>query len=108
MQAGRAIRDAPWGMSIFFACLAGIEVVCAFMAASIAVSYHLFIGEVTDAVEVGVGLLFIRELSQRTYSGLRYGKTKQYRNFLIVLSILVTFGLIMDPLTAKIFAGYIQ
>ena len=108
LQACRVIQDAPWGVPMIFACLAGIEVVSAYLAASIAVSYHLFIGEITDAVEVGVGLLFIRELSQQTYRGIRYGKTKQFRNFFLVLALLVTLGMIMDPLTAKIFAGYIQ
>ena len=108
LQAGRAIRDAPGGLPLLFACLAGVEVSCAFLAASVAVSYNLFIGEVTDAVEVGVGLLFIRELSQQTYNGMRNGNTKQYRNFLIVLAGLVLTGLIMDPLCAKIFAGYVQ
>ena len=96
------------GTPFLFACLAGIEVVSAFFAASIAVSYHLFIGEVTDAVEVGVGLLFIRELSQQTYTGIRHGEAKQYRNFFITLGLLVTLGLILDPLCAKVFAGYIQ
>jgi hypothetical protein len=108
LQAGRALRDAPWGIPKVFACFAGIEVCCAFLAASIAVSYHLFIGEITDAVEVGVGLLFIRELSQQTYRGIRYGKTKQFRNFFVVLFLLVALGMIMDPLTAKLFAGYVQ
>jgi hypothetical protein len=66
LQAGRAIRDAPRdGFARLFVCIAGIEVVSAFLAASVAVSYHLFIGEITDAVEVGVGLFFIRELSQQ-------------------------------------------
>jgi hypothetical protein len=108
LQAARAIRDAPWGVPIVFACFAGVEVCCAFLAASIAVSFHLFIGEITDAVEVGVGLLFIRELSQQTYRGIRHGKTKQFRNFFLVLLLLVALGMLMDPLCAKVFAGYIQ
>lgn len=108
LQAGRAIRDAPHGLGMMFACFAGIEVCCAFLAASIAVSYHLFIGEVTDAVEVGVGLLFIRELSQQTYRGIRHGKSKQFRNFFVVVFIMVVLGMLLDPLAARIFAGYIQ
>lgn len=110
LQAGRAMGDAPklgWA-SFLFACLAGLEVICAFLSASIAVSYHLFIGEVTDAVEVGVGLLFIRELSQQTYRGIRYGKTKQFWNFFIMLAVLVGLGMCLDPLSAKLFAGYVQ
>ena len=108
LQAVRAIRDTPWGLSKCFALLAGFEVMCAFVSAGIAVSYHLFIGKVTDAVEVGVGLLFIRDLSQRTYAGLRYGKTKQFRNFFITLTVLIGLGLVMDPISAKLFAGYVQ
>jgi len=108
LQAMTAIRDAPLGIPILFAIFAGIEVICAFLAASIAVSYNLFIGEVTDAVEVGVGLLFIRELSQQTYHGIGSGKTKQFRNFLLMVMVLVGIGMILDPLTAKIFAGYVQ
>lgn len=109
LQAFRAIRSAyPLCVPTLFACFAALEVVCAFVAASIAVSYNLFIGEVTDAVEVGVGLLFIRELSQKTYSGIRHGNTKQYRMFFTVLAILLTAGMIMDPLCALIFAGYVQ
>ena len=99
---------APLGPNLCFAFLAGVEVVCAFIAASIAVSYNLFIGNVTDAVEVGVGLLFVRELSQRTYSAIRYGDRRQYRNFFVCLTVLLTVGMIIDPLAAKLFAGYIQ
>jgi len=111
LQAGKVVRDTVGqGWSFLFAILAAVEVVSAFVAAGIAVSYHLFIGEVTDAVEVGVGLLFIRELSRQTYSGLKEGegKSKQYKQFLAVLGILVVIGMFMDPLTARIYAGYIQ
>ncbi|CAJ1944972.1 unnamed protein product [Cylindrotheca closterium] len=111
IQAGKSIRDSVGKGWVFgFALLAAVEVTSAFVAAGIAVSYHLFIGEVTDAVEVGVGLLFIRELSRQTYAGLKEGrgKNKQYKHFLAVLSILIVLGMCMDPLTAKIFAGYIQ
>ena len=108
LQAINAISQAPCGAPMCFACLAGVEVVCAFVAAAIAVSYHLFIGNVTDAVEVGVGLLFIRELSQRTYSAIRYGNKRRYRNFFVCLAVLVILGMIIDPLSAQIFAGYIQ
>jgi len=112
IQAGKIVRDTVGkGWSFLFAILAAVEVISAFVAASISVSYHLFIGEVTDAVEVGVGLLFIRELSRQTYAGLKEGgngKNKQYKHFLVVLSVLVVIGMFMDPLTAKIYAGYVQ
>lgn len=108
LQAARAIKGAPLGIPMLFALLAGVEIVSAFLAASVAVSYNLFIGEVTDAVAVGVGLLFIRELSQKTYRGLKSDKTKQYRIYSLVLALLVIAGMIMDPLCAKLFAGYIQ
>ena len=83
---------------------------CAFLSAGVAVSYHLFIGEVANAVEVGIGLLFIRELSQQTYRGLKRGKDngKEYRTFFLAIAVLVGMGLIVDPLCAKIFAGHIQ
>ena len=108
LQSATAIRNAVWGLPMFFAVIAGVEVVCAFLSASVAVSYHLFIGEATDAVEVGVGLLFIRELSQQTYHGIGSGKTKQFRNFFVMVMVLVSVGMILDPLTAKVFAGYVQ
>jgi hypothetical protein len=108
LQAGRVLAKAPWGVPMCFAVLAAVEVVCAFLAASIAVSYSLFIGELTDAVEVGVGLLFIRELSQRAYAGIRYGKTKQYLQFFSVLTLLVVAGMCMDPAYAYLFAGHVQ
>lgn len=108
LQAGRAIRDSKWGTPMMFALIAGVEVLCAFLAASVAVSYHLFIGEVTDAVEVGVGLLFIRELSQQTYHGIGSGKIKQFKNFFLMVTALVSIGMVLDPLSAKIFAGYVQ
>ena len=114
LQAIRAIKNAPLLSSAqFFALLAGVEVICAFLSASIAVSYNLFIGEVTDAVSVGVGLLFIRELSSKTYSAIRNrgnnGKNqRQYLNFFICLSVLLLVGMIMDPLSSYLFAGYVQ
>lgn len=98
LQAGRVLRNATTLIPLLFAALAGFEVMAAFLAACISVSYHLHIGEVTDAVAVGVGLLFIRELSQRAYVGIRQGKTKQYRSFFTVLAILVVCGMLMDPL----------
>eukprot|EP00545_Synedropsis_sp_CCMP1620_P003354 CAMPEP_0119018520 /NCGR_PEP_ID=MMETSP1176-20130426/19602_1 /TAXON_ID=265551 /ORGANISM="Synedropsis recta cf, Strain CCMP1620" /LENGTH=263 /DNA_ID=CAMNT_0006972543 /DNA_START=85 /DNA_END=876 /DNA_ORIENTATION=+ len=105
LQAFRVIRDAPNGSPLVFASLAGIEVVCAYLAACIAISYNLYIGEVTDAVEVGVGLLFIRELSQRAYAGIRYGKTKQYKVFFGVLTSLVVIGMVLDPVWERKFAA---
>ena len=104
LQAGRVIRNATTLVPLLFAALAGIEVMAAFLAACISVSYHLHIGEVTDAVSVGVGLLFIRELSQRAYVGIRQGETKQYRSFFTVLTVLVVSGMLMDPLCEHLFA----
>lgn len=105
LQAGRVVKNAPPNASMIFAILAAIEVVSAYIAACIAVSYNLYIGEVTDAVEVGVGLLFIRELSQRAYAGIRQGDKKQYRSFFTVLGTLVAIGMLMDPLCERLFAG---
>lgn len=104
LQVYRVTHAAPNGIALCFALLAGIEVVSAYFAACIAVSYSLYIGEVTDAIEVGVGLLFIRELSQRAYAGIRYGKTKQYRTYFTVLALLVVTGMVMDPLCERWFA----
>ena len=104
LRAVRVIQSAPFGTTLIFACLAGIEIVAAYFAACIAVSYNLYIGEVTDAVEVGVGLLFIRELSQRAYTGIRHGKIKQYKSFFGVLTALVVIGMCMDPLCERLFA----
>ena len=57
---------------------------------------------------MGVGLLFIRELSKQTYAGLRNGKKKQYGSFFFVIVVLVALGTLMDPLCAWLFAGYVQ
>ena len=117
IQAGRAIRGAPTCAGLGFALLAGFEVTWAFVAASVAISYNLYIGEVTDAIEVGVGLLFVRELSSRAYQGIRQKrnksqwkqtngeyKVKQYKTFFSVLIVLVTIGSFMDPLCEFLFA----
>lgn len=104
LQAARSIRGTSFGtMAWFFALLAGLEVLCAFFAATIAVSYNLHIGELTDAIEVGVGLLFIRELSSRAYQGLRYKKEKQYFQFFSVVFLVVLIGFILDPMYESIF-----
>jgi len=107
LQAGRAIWNAPIDgtTTIIFAILAGTEVLCAYLSASIAISYNLHIGEVTDAVEVGVGLLFIRELSSRAYAGLRYKRQKQYMSFFIVVAVLLLGGFIIDPTLEAIFVS---
>ena len=97
-QAVRAIAKAPSKGGLVFAWFAALEVVCAFFAASISISQKLYIGEVTDAVEVGVGLLFIRELSTRAYHGIRQKKRKQYLFFFVVLLTLVILGLLMHPI----------
>mmetsp|Transcript_10230 Transcript_10230/g.11415 ORF Transcript_10230/g.11415 Transcript_10230/m.11415 type:complete len:287 (+) Transcript_10230:175-1035(+) len=105
IQAVKVLRIAPFGCPMFFACFAAIEVFSAYFAACIAISYNLFIGEVTDAVEVGVGLLFIRELSQRAYTGITSDGSKQHTVFFSVLALLVTVGMFMDPLCEYIFAN---
>ena len=104
LQVNHVIQNVSSFVPLMFAILAGIEVMAAFVAACISVSYHLYIGEVTDAVAVGVGLLFIRELSQQAYAGIRQGKTKQYKSFFTVLGILTACGMLMDPLCERLFA----
>jgi len=104
LQAARTIKETsfatiPW----CFALLAGLEVVCAFFAATIAISYNLHIGELTDAIEVGVGLLFIRELSAKAYAGLTHKKRKQYRQFFSVVFLVVLIGFILDPMYERMF-----
>jgi hypothetical protein len=102
IQAFKVIRIAECGSQAVFAAFAVIEVVAAYSAATMAVAYQLYVGEVTDAVEVGVGLLFIRELSQRTYSGLQdsdEGKgAKRYKVFFSVLGALVVVGMFTEHL----------
>jgi hypothetical protein len=105
LQAIRVVTTADRTTpTYFFAILVGLEVVAAYVSACIAVSYNLYIGEVTDAVEVGVGLLFIRELGKKAYSGIRWGEHKQYREFFTVLIILIAFGMSMHPLWEYWFA----
>ena len=90
-------RNTDGGRAPFiFACLAAIEVITAFLAAAIAISYQLYIGEVTDAIESGVGLLFVRELSSRAYSGIRHKGVKQYRSFVLMLVCLVVMGFVVE------------
>jgi hypothetical protein len=102
IQAFKVIRIAECGSQTIFAAFCVIEVVAAYLAATMAVAYQLYVGEVTDAVEVGVGLLFIRELSQRTYSGLQdsdEGKgAKRYKVFFSVLGALVVVGMFTEHL----------
>jgi len=99
------IRMAPFGFPLLFACITALELVAAFIAASIAISYNLYIGEVTDAIEVGVGLLFIRELSQRAYEGIRDGKRqRKHKTFFMVLAALVGFGMFMDYVWENLFS----
>ena len=97
LQALRAVRAAPrWTSTMVFASLAAIEVISAFVAAAIAISYQLYIGEVTDAIEVGVGLLFVRELSARAYHGIRHKGVKQYKSFAAMLISLIAGGLLVE------------
>ena len=49
-----------------------------------------------DAVEVGVGLLFIRELSARAYRGIRHKGVKQYKSFAFVVILLVSMGFVAE------------
>jgi hypothetical protein len=110
LKAARVVAAAPpLGITTFlFACLTGIEIVSAYIAACISVSYNLYIGELTDAVAVGVGLLFIRELSQRAYTGIRYGNTKQYTSFFGVLTVLIGIGMMTDPYCEYLFVDQTQ
>jgi hypothetical protein len=109
IQAFKVIHITECGSQTIFAAFAVIEVVAAYLAATMAVACQLYVGEVTDAVEVGVGLLFIRELSQRTYSGLQdndEGKgAKRYKVFFTVLGTLVVVGMFMDHLCEFMFAS---
>jgi hypothetical protein len=104
VQVVQIIHSAPFNASLIFATLAGIEVLAAFLSACIAVSYNLYIGEVTDAVGVGVGLLFVHDISHRAYAGIRQGETKQYKRFFTVFGILTLLGMLMDPLCKHSFA----
>ncbi|KAL7577831.1 hypothetical protein ACA910_010579 [Epithemia clementina (nom. ined.)] len=126
IQATRAILHAPTSAGLAFALLAGFEVSAAFIAAAVSVSYSLYIGEVTDAVEVGIGLLFVRELSARAYHGIRQkrnrmqnklvccgvrdksSKIQQYRTFFATLTFLVVLGFIINPLCEYLFAAPLQ
>ena len=107
LQAVRVIRATPLAAcpAFVFACLAAIEVIFAFVAAAIAISYRLYIGEVTDAIEVGVGLLFVRELSARCYQGIRHKGVKQYGSFLGVLALLLVIGFSVEGFCESFFAS---
>ena len=83
-------------VSLIFASLAFVEVLSAYLAAAIAISYQLFIGEVTDAIEAGVGLLFVRELSSRAYAGIRHKGVKQYKSFGFTLMVLIVTGFVVE------------
>lgn len=104
LQAARVICSAPTRSGLIFASFAGVEVVAAFFAAAISISQKLYIGEVADAIEVGVGLLFVRELSSRAYTAIRHKKKKQYISFFGVLATIVLLGLIVDPICRSLFA----
>jgi hypothetical protein len=110
LKAARVMCAAPTlGITtLLFASLTAIEIVAAYTAACISVSYNLYIGELTDAVAVGVGVLFIRELSQRAYTGIRYGKVKQYTTFFGVLAVLIGIGMLMDPFCEYLFVDHQQ
>lgn len=90
---------------MIFASLAALEVACAFVAAAIAISFQLYIGEVTDAIEVGVGLLFVRELSARAYHGIRHKGVKQYKAFFAMLILLLVFGFVVEATCESLLGG---
>jgi hypothetical protein len=99
LQATRAVYAAPpMSQTMVFALLAAVEVLFAYVAATVAISYELYIGEVTDAIEVGVGLLFIRELSARAYHGIRHKGVKQYKTFALVVSSLILTAFVVELL----------
>uniref|UniRef100_A0A6U3S9B2 Uncharacterized protein n=1 Tax=Ditylum brightwellii TaxID=49249 RepID=A0A6U3S9B2_9STRA len=102
-QAYRAIKLA-FKTSVFnlmFAVLAFVEVITALLSATISISQQLYVGHATDAIEVGVGLLFIRELSSRAYQGLRYNSKKRYMGFFVILTVTVLFGFFSHPVLVK-------
>lgn len=107
-QSFRALIHADTWTALAFAGLAVIEVITAYLSASIAISYQLWVGEVTDAVEAGIGLLFIRELSTRAYDGIRNRnsniKNKTYVAFCSIVLACVLIGLIVHPICEKMFA----
>jgi hypothetical protein len=101
LQATRAVYAAPpMSQTMVFAVLAAMEVLFAYGAATIAISYELYIGEVTDAIEVGVGLLFIRELSARAYHGIRHKGVKQYRTFVVLVTSLILTAFAVEAVCA--------
>ena len=51
-----------------------------------------------------MGLLFIRELSSKTYDGIRKGKRRQYHEYISCLVVLIIIGMAMDPLCERWFA----
>jgi hypothetical protein len=105
LQALRAVKAAPCGSpTMIFALLAAFEVIAAFVAATVAISYQLFIGEVTDAIEVGVGLLFVRELSARAYHGIRHKGVKQYKTFGLIVGILLLIGFGVEATCQALFS----
>ena len=76
----------------------------AFSAAAITISQKLYIGEVTDAIEAGVGLLFVRELSTRAYRGMRRKKKKAYGPFFCVLLLMIGLGMLVHPICEALVA----
>jgi len=105
-QAIRSIYKAKsksW-LALAFAIFVALEVFCAFLAASISISQKLYIGEVTDAIEAGVGLLFIRELSTRAFRGMRKKKKKAYKSFFFVLFIIIGLGMLVHPVCETMIA----
>ena len=105
-QALRSIRKArslSW-VALVLALVIALEVFCAFVAASISISQKLYIGEVTDAIEAGVGLLFVRELSTRAYRGMRKKTKKAHVLFFCVLTLMIGLGMLVHPLCEALIA----
>ena len=91
--------------TMLFALLAALEVTTAFVAAAIAIAFQLYVGEVTDAIEVGVGLLFVRELSARAYHGIRHKGVKQYQAFFGMLLLLLVLGFAVEATCESLLGG---
>lgn len=99
-QAFRSVRGAVRDNSpvaLASALVVALEVFCAFLAASVSISQKLYVGEVTDAIEAGVGLLFVRELSTRAYHGMRQKRKKAYWSFFLVLAVTIVLGMLVHP-----------
>ncbi|KAL9187710.1 hypothetical protein ACHAXT_006088 [Thalassiosira profunda] len=104
-QALRSLKKATSWLTLLSAAFVALEVLTAFIAASISISQKLYVGEVTDAIEAAVGLLFIRELSTRAYEGIKQQKKRRaYLSFFLVLVSGVVLGMLVHPICAALLA----